>query len=263
MVERLDYKLAGLGIVLLLCWLSCSPQPCRGAVIWADNFDDGDYDGWTIVVNHNVWGGAYGWSGSNWSAATTHLQMLPSIDNEGVISHPSEVASGTWSFDIQFNLTQAEVGASATFEFMSNDVSDLDHRDNNTVYFVLLEWPGDSDITIELRKWINGSGFTIGSIIPPTVPAAGWHHIDVTRTTEGLFSVYHNGALIIQGVDTDITTSEVLWLWFDTWTMIDNIVVDNAVLTPLPWAPIVIGIIVAVVVIVVVIVYFRRRRTAQ
>ncbi|MFX1510917.1 MAG: hypothetical protein ACFFBR_11530, partial [Promethearchaeota archaeon] len=104
---------------------------------------------------------------------------------------------------------------------------------------------------------------TIGSIIPPTVPAAGWHHIDVTRTTAGLFSVYHNDALIIQGVDTDINTSEILWLWFDTWTMIDNIVVDDAVFTTLPWVPIVIGISVAVVVIVVVIVFLRRRRTAQ
>jgi hypothetical protein len=54
MVERLKYKLAGLGIVFLLCWIGCFPLTCKGAVIWTDDFNDGNCDGWTIVVNPDI-----------------------------------------------------------------------------------------------------------------------------------------------------------------------------------------------------------------
>jgi hypothetical protein len=66
----------------------------------------------------------------------------------------------------------------------------------------------------------------------------------------------------MQGVDTDIDTSEVLWVWCATWQMIDNIVVRDDVIQILqPWVLLIIGVVVAVVVIVIAIVFFRRRRT--
>jgi predicted amidohydrolase YtcJ len=40
------------------------PLACRSAVIWSDDFNDGNYDGWTIYENS-----------SNWSAANYYLQL--------------------------------------------------------------------------------------------------------------------------------------------------------------------------------------------
>ena len=274
MVERLKYKLVGLGIVLLLCWMACSPPACQGAVIWADDFNDGTYEPeWTIVVNPNIHDGNYGFSGSSWSAANNYLQMLPSIDDWGEISHPSDVTVGTWSFDIQLNLTDFHpIGALVIINFLSNDVNDLNDESEINSYRVGCNIPFGTDAVWNLGKIINGAEIIIARGCP--VPGTGWHHIDVTRNSTGLIKVYHNGALIIQAVDTDITISEVIWLYFQDMQMIDNIVVDDEVVVddqdqpitcPPPWWLFVIGgsVAVIVVVIVVVIVFLRRRRRAQ
>ncbi len=79
----------------------------------------------------------------------------------------------------------------------------------------------------------------------------------MTRTTAGLFSVYHDGSLMVQGTDTDITTSEMLWLWFAYESIIDNIVVDDA--PPLDWLLIAVVGGSAVVIIAVAVVFLRRR----
>ena len=48
MANRLDYKIVGLAILFLLCWMGCSPLACRGTQVWSDDFNDGNYDGWTM-----------------------------------------------------------------------------------------------------------------------------------------------------------------------------------------------------------------------
>ncbi len=269
MVERLDYKLVGLGILVLLCWMTCCPQPCRSAVIWTDDFNDGTYEPeWTIVNNTNVYSGTFGWSGSNWSATNNYLQMLPSKHTWGIISRPSAVASGTWSFDIQFNLTEFDPTTLIVgFNFMSNDVNVLNNELEIDSFRLTCgsSISGDA-ITFRLYKHTGTTQTPIASSSP--VPVPGWHHIDVTRTPEGIFTVYHNRnpTPIIQVEDTDTTTPETCWLWFQTWQMIDNIVVDDEVLIlqdPTGILLVIGGVVVAVIVIVVVIVFLRRRRTAQ
>jgi hypothetical protein len=116
----------------------------------------------------------------------------------------------------------------------------------------------DDYIILRLWKIIRGNDYRIN--ISEPVPSAGWHHIDVTRTPTGVFSVYLNGSLSMRGVDRDIDTSEMFWLNFQEGQMIDNIEV-----TPSPSQPPLWGLSVAVVVFVVVIwvvcMFIRRRRT--
>ena len=86
---------------------------------------------------------------------------------------------------------------------------------------------------------------------------AGLHHIEVTRTTAGLFSVYHNGSLVMQGENSTIVTSEMFWLWFAYESITDNIEVDDA--PPIDLVVIVIIGASAVVIIAVVVIFLRRR----
>jgi hypothetical protein len=237
-----------------------TPLASRGAVVWSDDFNDGNYDGWTICDNSTLYDGNYGWSGSNWTAASGWLQAESGFGEEGwaIISHPSNVAYGKWSFD--FKTEQREAGLLGNVRFISENFHDWDDYESEAtqylVQFTISVLATGSGIVIDLAKSVDGTGTTIDSS-ESAVPVAGWHHIEVTRTTTGLFSVYHNGSLVLQGVGTEIDTSEMFWMWFSSGSMIDNIVVDDAP----PIDPVVIVIVgaAAVVIIVVVVIFLKRR----
>ncbi|MHA2350713.1 MAG: hypothetical protein ACXADL_13910, partial [Candidatus Thorarchaeota archaeon] len=115
MVEKLDYKIVGLAILFLLCWMGYSPLASRSAEVWSDDFDDGNYDGWTICENPDLF-----IADSNWSAADYCLEIVQ--EDWGIISYPSSVAYGTWSFDFKANESQVTSGAQAEIVFISSNL---------------------------------------------------------------------------------------------------------------------------------------------
>ncbi|MFX1440954.1 MAG: hypothetical protein ACFFFD_11960 [Promethearchaeota archaeon] len=252
MVDRLDYKVMGLAILFLLCWMGYSPLACGGAVVWSDDFDDGNYDGWTICDN-TVYN-----NGSEWSADNNYLQLDQGTWSSyyslywGIISHPSDVAYGTWSFDFKFDEAKVQSDTFASVEFISSNL-DGDYMSDWRCYWIYFEAISTSEFEIKLRKNIA----TILDTYETPVPVTGWHHIDVTRTEAGLISVYHDGALIMEAVDTDIDTSELFVFSPQEGAMFDNIVVHDDI--PLDIIPIVIIIASAVVIIAVVVIYLKRR----
>ncbi len=261
MEDRLDYKIVGLGILFLLCWMGFAPLAVRSAVVWSDDFNDGNYDGWTICDNSTLYDGDWGWSGSNWTAANGYLQIESGYGDAGwgVISRPSNVPYGKWSFDFKTNESLVESGPIANFVFISGNFYDWSDEETDSInYFINIRTVAIAagyEMQFRLGKIVDGVDTIIDNSEP--VPIAGWHHIEVTRTTAGLFSVYHDGSLMVQGTDTDITTSEMLWLWFAYESIIDNIVVDDA--PPLDWLLIAVVGGSAVVIIAVAVVFLRRR----
>jgi hypothetical protein len=254
-------------VILNLLMLAFIPVPVVADEVWSDDFTDGNYDGWTISDNSRVYDGAYGWNGSDWTAANQYLQL----DQEewGIISYPSNVAYGTWSFDFKANETLSAHGALGNIEFISNNIHDLDDIDEGIAYLIQFNAPTGVNFYISLRKYVGDVLTEYANTTP--IPFAGWHHIDVTRNTTGGFSVYHNYSLIIQEVDTEIDTSEMFWLWFERGQMIDNIVVNDEVIpitppitttttAPPPIDLLLVGIGVSAVVIIVVLVIFLKRR---
>ena len=77
-----QYVKLGFLALLFICLYS-SWNAVQAEVVWSDDFNDGDYDGWGIQRG-------------NWSADNNYLR----ISNEGDIYHPSAVSKGTWSFDV-------------------------------------------------------------------------------------------------------------------------------------------------------------------
>ena len=265
MVGKQDYRIVGFAILFLLCWMGFSPLACRSAMVWSDDFNDGDYDGWTICENlalGSKWPTA-GYNGSQWSATNSYLQL----DQEGwgVMTRPSNVAYGTWSFDFKFNETQIGYGSDAAVVIISSDDILTDDWDDPEYFEIYIHFEVSTleephNFTLFLKKYHDGDRTIIDSVWH--VPVAGWHHIDVTRNTTGWFSVYHNGSPIMEGGDTDIDTSELFWLQFEEWQMIDNVVVSDTVdITPEPfdWLPIAIIGASAVVIIAVLVIILKRR----
>ncbi|MHA1943846.1 MAG: hypothetical protein ACW96M_05560 [Candidatus Thorarchaeota archaeon] len=267
MVDKMDYKIVGLAILFLICWMGYFPLAARGAVVWSDDFNDGDYDGWTICENlvlGSEWPTA-GFNGSQWLATNSYLQL--DQEGKGVITYPSNVAYGTWSFDFKFNETQigflswAEVVIISSGHILTTD--DWVPLEGFAIWirFDVFTIEEPHDFTLSLKKGHDGDTTTIDSAWH--VPVAGWHHIDVTRNTTGWFSVYHNGSPIMEGGDTDIDTSELFMVWFEEWQMIDNIVVDDELLTidsaSIDWVLIAIIGASAVVIIAVLVIILKRR----
>jgi hypothetical protein len=236
-------------------------------VVWSDNFDDGNYDGWTICENPGVESSA-----SNWSAANGYLQI--DQKDSGEITHPSNIAYGTWSFDFKANETEVQLGRGMTMAFISNDINNATNVVEGSDW--LCYWlrirairtsGGEMAFSLGLFKWYDGVWTTIDAS-DTHLSVADCHHIDLTRNATGSFSFYTNGSLVMQGVDTEMTTSELLVISMSDWHMIDNIVVRDDIPEtttttppppPIPLDLIIIGGGIAVAAIVLVVVYTRRR----
>ncbi|MFX1606530.1 MAG: hypothetical protein ACFFDD_11565 [Promethearchaeota archaeon] len=274
MEDRMDCKIVGLAIVFLLCWMGYFPLLCEGDLVWSDDFNDGNYDGWTICENPNII------SGSNWSVANNDLQLDQTTwcdfweINWGLISYPSDIAYGTWSFDFKANeslivseqdtTVPENIVQSFSIVFISNDIDNLDDINDWKCYWIHFKAePGGNSFVIYLRKNL----MTVIDRAGTLVPVAGWHHINVTRDTAGYFEVYHNDILIMQGMDTEIDTSELFVCCAQNGAMFDNIVVDDEILIdPQPYiAPmtmiLLVGGGIAAIIVIVLVVWKVRRRT--
>ncbi|MHA1958364.1 MAG: hypothetical protein ACW968_15735, partial [Candidatus Thorarchaeota archaeon] len=86
------FKASCCALTVLLLSLIITPLSCRADIVWSDDFNDGNYDGWTICENPGL-----NYNSSNWSAANNYLQL--DQEDWGTITHPSNIAYGTWSFD--------------------------------------------------------------------------------------------------------------------------------------------------------------------
>jgi hypothetical protein len=208
-------------------------------MVWSDNFNDGNYDGWTICDNAALAAQfpSAGFNESQWSAADNHLKL--DQEDMGIITHPSNVANGTWSFDIKLNETLIDSTTEFQFAFIADDlILTTDDFDLTQRYCINLNVLSAAEtMALSLRKRLSGE-FTVIDTYGTYVPVTGWHSINITRTEAGLMSVYLNDTHIMQVMDTDIDTCELVWLWFEDGTMIDNIVVNDEVLithtTPTP-----------------------------
>jgi hypothetical protein len=206
-----------------------SPLASRSTEVWSDDFNDGNYDGWTICENTDLL-----ILDSNWSAADYCLRI--DQEDRGVISCPSSIAYGTWSFDFKANESQIESDAQAEIVFISSnlDGDELSDWYGYWVHFSFNIAGEDYTFSLSLRRGDWSGDVTTVCWNSTRVPVAGWHQIDVTRNTTGSFNVFHNGSLIMQGEDTEYDSSELFAILFEQGQMIDNIVVDNEITVTTP-----------------------------
>ena len=172
--------------------------PCEAAAVWSDNFNDKSYDGWTEIS---------GIFSAEENTLKTPFKAL------NMISHPSTVATGTWSFDIY--IPSGRLGQ-IHFVGVLGKTYDL---------HVGTEF-------IDLYKIMDGSLTTMLASYG-AYSFSGWQHIDITRDEDGKICVYKNGRLVIDVIDTSITTSEYfLFVTGSPEMELDNIVVRNTVEPP-------------------------------
>ncbi len=221
-------------VIILTCILvlAMGPSPSVATEILFDDFNDGNYDGWTPTE--------YG-GGSIWTASEFHLQLNQTII--GAIAHESSVSTGTWSFDIYCEYP--DEGSGYYVETRA------------AVYFMVIDYPPNSDATTKwsgyaiqtasapsgeelihtfsLRKRVVDSvqGIFRGTILDSYLGdefESRWYHIDVTRTSNGQITAFLNGTQILQAVDTDFDSSDYFALVAEGQQCFDNVRINDQIL---------------------------------
>jgi hypothetical protein len=251
------------GITMFVLCISVCTTTSSASTVWEDNFDDGNYDGWTIRGYENATSQVL--IEGNFSATSDKLTVLD--DDINVARHDSPTSVGTWSFDM---FVPADVDGHGVIDvmFMSNGSRPIAFAS----MFVSVEAYYDQN---RFDIWeMRGADGVLFDTWSPGLP--GWHHIDVSRSDNGRFRVWFNGTIRSDFVSNDVTSSTYFEFFCAnaSGAAIDNIVVDddpekiapltttNGGTTPpaqIPWDLIAIGSGVAVVVIVVAIVCLKRR----
>ncbi len=186
-----------------------------------DDFNDGNYDGWNVTACSVVDG------------------TLRATGAPAYASHNSDVAAGTWSFDMEHlpwsesTRPSGQLGLymfNSIFYFMGNAIEDFP-RSSYCLVAGYSVTDDDWEPVYSIRKSL-GVGGDIGAW--PLLGSwdgqeLGWQHFDITRTAEGRISVFHNGTLVVQVVDTDINSSEYfIFLSYDDRAL-DNVVVSDTI----------------------------------
>lgn len=206
---------------------------CSSEVVWSEDFEDGDMEGWTITQG-------------NFTVVNGYLESSVKEKYKGPIGGAdidllsccftqSNIAVGTWSFDIYFDCQGEHPQIFIEFMTMKQTRwslnSDASFLQETYGIYAGYEYPG-------IYKLYTHPYFPGFKEIDPysTIPGTKrkvWHHIDITRDQEGLIRVYIDGILGIDKIDTIVTESSyfgiILEYSFRGKSYIDNIVVSDTI----------------------------------
>ncbi len=244
-------------IALVLC-ISVATTAVQAAEVWGEDFESGMTE-WTTFAFVD-WGEGPTIAG-NFSDAGGVRTALD--DDVNYARHDSAYTVGTWSFDIYVPDTpNGYVGVA----FMSNGTRPLEFASRVNIV---------EATTIGVDRFIfwvirGASNSVAVDIYIPDDSIIGWHHIDVTRTSGGLFNFFFNGTFEYTSVTNDVTSSTYLEFFASnaTGAALDNVNVSDTIdvtppvttpePNPIPWDLIAIGG-GAVFVVLIVIVILKRK----
>ena len=172
---------------------------CRAAIVWNDNFNDTDYNGWTLELG-------------SFNAVDGTLR---GVDATNAIRHDTATTTGTWSFDVQI-VPQSSAYITLFAQVVSAGIAD-------DCYTIRINQFG-----IDLREstdWTN-SYLDQASFADPI---NGWQQLDVTRNGSGQFYVFINGTQWLEGTGTSHDTATYFVLYCTNTAAFDNIVVSDTV----------------------------------
>ena len=200
----------------------CSLFPqSAAAVVWSDDFDDGNYDGWVVEI-----GDFLVTDGELLSESGVTVRML---------SHASSQTVGTWSVDY-WHPTHSRIH---TYNFIFIASGDATPSPAFSGYAIRI-----TECTVFLIRYDEGTSvslaFTIFGIFYET-----WTHYDITCNTTGGFHVYANATsttaepdLVIVDTTYDISDKFIIreGNYGNTFPVsrIDNISVNDEILITPP-----------------------------
>lgn len=184
------------------------PILCNAAVVWSDDFDDGNLDGWTV-------------EDGSFSASEYMLKATGDFPNN--IHHDSSVITGTWRFDI---FVETTIGGYCLVFLNGLDFEWLGDPFGSG--------PGKSFILrlraneLVLHKFTGGElGASMGSYTHDS-NFEGAMHIDITIDSDGKTFVWLDGEEVIESLKIGtFNTSEYFHIMTPQGIAFDNITVSD------------------------------------
>ncbi|MFX0108115.1 MAG: hypothetical protein ACFE7R_07520 [Candidatus Hodarchaeota archaeon] len=243
-----------LGILVLMLILAYIPSPGAAALVWSDNFDDLNIDDWTSI------------------SCTVEDGTLRGIDPPPPPDHvpaslayrPSEVAYGTWKFDI----TEVGEWGEELDIFRIYLITTEPELINWSYYALKITHASNLEgqrLSYKLEKvFQDGVHVNLDTHLGETQPLTTkgtFMKFAITRTTAGHFLVYMNGTVIMDAVDNEIKTSEFFgfYAWRDF--ALDNVEVYDTIEVGLPLT-LIVSVSAVIIIVVVVIIFLKRRGRA-
>jgi hypothetical protein len=186
-----------------VCLVSDNAIP-SSLTYWTDDFNDGNYDGWTVTR------GALDATDGVLRGTTTTWNW---------IYHNSTRNNGSWSFDVYY----------AGFDgfnvwFMCNRLDPGNYYRTWDGYFIqITEYTGG---TIQLKRDWDGVQTTLDSYDPPG-SLDGWWNIEVDRTIDGWITVRVNGTEQMEVYDDKWDSSQYFYFGSYNLQAMDNVEVGD------------------------------------
>lgn len=191
----------------LLGSMQAMPAFSYSAEAWSDDFEDGNYDGWTVH------------SGEFAGSPTYVLRAVAT--GWSTASHASDVACGQWYFDLEENQT-SPTDQHVIFIALDTDPAAMDGYS----LFVDIE----TTSYIRLDRWDSGTPTMLDEIERPA-GTWGWYEYDVTRDDTGAFEVKRDDTTILSAIDSNYDTSTYFVYYAQQGRAIDNISVFSCNVT--------------------------------
>ncbi len=207
--KNISFSFVGLAFVFLI-FSTSSLSVGTNSIVWEDNFDDQNYDGWTVTEG-------------SFTAQNDQLEGA-TADEMNRIFYNSNIASGTWSFDIY----HADVYYCPYVWFIVN-----------TLDSSLLPWDGyllHISPYDGVEIWVDDGADSenLGSCMPSGGIKEKWLHLDITRDTSGHMCLYVNSILSLEVDSVNFNTSSYFYFTCYDRHVIDNIIVYDEVLPITP-----------------------------
>ena len=221
--------------VFLILLLSINVNLCQASIVWSDNFNDGDLDGWKI-------------SGASYAGRTEQSLVVakgnctiadgtiretstPKMSGYTYVAHPNGVNKGTWSFDVYYNKGGVFNGVPVIFDFVDKD----EITKAEWMQWHGYEIRGSESGTLSMSRMDRAMGNpTLYGNYTNSFKATmdQWHHFDITYNGIGRFMIYVDNQLCLDLIDTRMTNFEYIGFWLQPGPAIDNVVVSDEILVP-------------------------------
>jgi len=249
-MRRKEIPYIGVVLLGLIILLSYSPIQTSANLVWYDTFDELDDTYWDCIASQIIDGA---------------LRPVPGPDNVMLdraamrAYRESNLTVGTWKFDVLETAEWDEELDILKIYFVSPGRPDF--SDYYALHIAHATISGEQSYVYYLEKWFDDRKTNLDDYI-----GAGFYttkgvfqHIDITRESSGLMSVYMNSTLILQATDTDITNSSYFGFYtWDDWSF-DNLYVYDSIEVGSSTLSIMIGIAIVVSVAIIALVWFRTR----
>lgn len=227
-------------IVLAICLLSLNAIAATdgaAAVLWIEDFEDGNYDGWMIEEG-------------TFDASSRYLEATSSGWND--IFNTSRVSCGYWGYDL-FEDSITGIDIHVFIIALGYQIGNL------SGYSVSLEYGLISNLT--LYRWDEGVSHILDHDTVPLVELE-WINYNITRDSEGFFQVVRISEVLLSATDNTYTDSQFFLFYAENGGSIDNITIMECGWTPPPNIGLIVlaGLGTAVAIIVVIVIIWWRRR---